>query len=83
VGDAVLEYLVLDFLQWLESHERTYEEVMSAWRTSCPRLPVWEEANDRGLVRTEYLAGFEYVRATSSGRALVAEREAPQRLVPD
>ena len=25
-------------------------EVIDAWRTSCPRLPVWEEANARGFI---------------------------------
>jgi D-3-phosphoglycerate dehydrogenase len=41
VIDPVVEALILDLLQWLTSGERTYEEVMDAWRTSCPRLPVW------------------------------------------
>ena len=51
MADAVVEGLILDLLEWLARGERSYEEVMDAWRTSCPRLPVWEEANDRGLVR--------------------------------
>ena len=42
--------LVLDLLEWLGSGPRPYFEVLDAWRTSCPRLPVWEEANDRGFV---------------------------------
>jgi hypothetical protein len=50
VSDAVVEPLILDLLEWLSGGDRTYEEVMAAWRTSCPRLPVWEDANDRGLV---------------------------------
>ena len=45
--DAVVEALTLDLLEWLASGERTYEEAMEAWRTSCPKLPVWEDANDR------------------------------------
>jgi D-3-phosphoglycerate dehydrogenase len=44
------EDLVLDLLEWLGTSARPYEEVLDAWRTSCPRLPVWETANDRGLV---------------------------------
>ena len=47
-----VENLILDLLEWLAVRDRTYEEVMAAWRTSCPRLPVWEEANDRGLLTT-------------------------------
>jgi D-3-phosphoglycerate dehydrogenase len=45
-----VDSLIIDLLEWLEKSPQPYEEVMSAWRTSCPRLPVWEEANDRGLV---------------------------------
>ena len=38
--NPVLEALILDLLEWLANGERTYEEVMDAWRTSCPRLTV-------------------------------------------
>ena len=61
--DTVIETLILDLLDWLASAERTYEEVMDAWRTSCPKLPVWEDANDRGLVATEQVGGRSVVRA--------------------
>jgi D-3-phosphoglycerate dehydrogenase len=47
--DAV-EALVLDLLEWIGPEPRAYPEVMDAWRTSCPRLPVWEDATDRGFV---------------------------------
>jgi hypothetical protein len=42
--------LILDLLEWIGPDRRGYLEVMEVWRTSCPRLPVWEEANDRGFV---------------------------------
>jgi D-3-phosphoglycerate dehydrogenase len=45
-----VDCLVLDLLEWLGSSPRPYAEVLDAWRTSCPRLPVWEEANDRGYI---------------------------------
>ena len=52
VPDAV-DALILDLLEWIGPMPRPYDEVMEVWRTSCPRLPVWEDANDRGfLVRT-------------------------------
>jgi hypothetical protein len=70
MADAV-EALILDLLEWLASGERTYAEAIDAWRTSCPRLPVWEDANDRGLVREEQLNGRSIIRITSSGRALL------------
>ncbi len=42
--------LICDLLEWLGRAPRTHAEVMDGWRTSCPRLPVWEEATDRGYV---------------------------------
>ncbi|HLG45219.1 MAG TPA: hypothetical protein VKY24_03170 [Reyranella sp.] len=42
--------LICDLLEWLAREPRTHAEVMEGWRTSCPRLPVWEEATDRGYV---------------------------------
>jgi D-3-phosphoglycerate dehydrogenase len=66
--DTVVESLILDLLEWLASGERSYEDVMDAWRTSCPRLPVWEEANDRSVVR-----------ATPSGLALLERQRNFQR----
>ncbi len=47
-----VENLILDLLEWVRQKERTYQETMDAWRTSCPKLPVWERAKDRGLVET-------------------------------
>jgi len=72
--DTVVEALILDLLEWVAKGERSYEEVMDAWRTSCPRLPVWEDANDRGLVMTEEANGRCIVRITASGLALLDQR---------
>jgi hypothetical protein len=71
--DSVVDNLILDLLEWITKEERTYEQVMEAWRTSCPKLPVWEDANDRGLVATELINARLIVKATSSGRALLEE----------
>ena len=62
-----VETLVLDLLEWLVRQERSYEETMSAWRTSCPNLQVWEEANEHGLVCVESRNGRESVRVTPTG----------------
>ena len=69
-----VENLILDLLEWVGRRERTYQETMEAWRTSCPRLPVWEDATDRGLVGTEHANGRSIVRLTSSGLSLLKER---------
>jgi trans-aconitate 2-methyltransferase len=71
--DAV-EPLILDLLEWLASGEKSYSEVIDIWRTSCPRLPVWEDANDRGLVREEQVNGRSIIRVTPLGRALLEQR---------
>jgi len=72
--DTVVEALILDLLEWVAKRERTYEEVMDAWRTSCPKLPVWEDANDRGLVMRDEINGRSVVRITASGIALLQRR---------
>jgi len=74
-GNSVTESLILDLLEWLVKRDRSYEEVMDAWRTSCPRLPVWEDANDRGLVMKEEVQGRCIVRVTSTGLALLEQRK--------
>ena len=75
MADTVVEALILDLLEWVAKGERSYEEVMDAWRTSCPRLPVWEDANDRGLVIREEANGRCIVRITASGLALLDQRK--------
>ncbi len=49
-----LDALILDLLEWIGSEPKPYSDVMDAWRTSCPRLTVWEDANDRGFVERHY-----------------------------
>ena len=69
---GAVDALILDLLEWLANGERSYAEVMEAWRTSCPRLPVWEDAMDRGLIAREHVNWRAVVRITSSGLALLA-----------
>jgi hypothetical protein len=81
--DPVVDALILDLLEWLAVRDRNYEEVMDAWRTSCPKLPVWEEANDRGLLQREETGGRSVVRISPSGRALLERRRSSQGQRPD
>jgi hypothetical protein len=71
----VVEPLILDLLEWVDRRERTYEEVIEAWRTSCPRLPVWEDANERGLLMTGAGNGRVMVQVTEAGRVLLEQRQ--------
>jgi hypothetical protein len=52
-----VDALVIDLLEWIGPHKKPYVEVIDAWRTSCPRLPVWEEANARGYIVREHVEG--------------------------
>jgi len=42
MADTIVDSLILDLLEWLATADRSYEEVMDTWRTSCPKLPVWK-----------------------------------------
>jgi D-3-phosphoglycerate dehydrogenase len=69
-----VDALILDLLEWIERRPRPYVEVIEAWRTSCPRLPVWEEANARGFIEQQHCAGAAaVVLLSSSGRAHLAQ----------
>jgi len=74
--DVANRALVLDLVEWVAEKPRPYSEVMDAWRTSCPRLPIWEDAVDLGLVvRTAGNGAGPSVEVTDAGRAFLrAER---------
>ncbi len=68
-------YLTIQFLEWLSERPRTYGETMDAWRTSCPRLSIWEDALSAGLVRLGHGAFRQrQVTLTARGRALLLGR---------
>jgi hypothetical protein len=56
VSDTV-DTLILDMLEWIGPNPRPYAEVLEAWGTSCPRLPVWENANNRGFIARQRVPG--------------------------
>ena len=62
--------LLLQFLEWVANRPRTYDETMDAWRTSCPRISVWEDALIDGLV------GPEDVMAGAQGEVRVVLTQA-------
>ena len=77
-----LDPLILDLVDWVSREPRTYAEVMDAWRTSCPRLTVWEDAIERGFLmrgpgasRTAEVSvtpeGHAFLRTNSRGAAAV------------
>jgi hypothetical protein len=65
--------LVRDLVTWVAAGPRPYAEVIEAWRTSCPRLTVWEDAVEGGFVAVIGAGpdGLQVV-ATPRGQALLA-----------
>jgi hypothetical protein len=74
----VVSPLTRDFLAWIAGGQRTYSEAMEAWRTSCPRFPIWEDAVAGGLIRLESADGGTMrgvtVVLTDRGRTLLEGR---------
>ncbi len=61
--------IMLQFLTWVADRPRSYAETMEAWRSTCPRLSVWEDAILDGLVRIDNDLS-RTVTLTPRGRAL-------------
>ena len=68
------ESLIADLVAWVADEPRPYHDVMAAWRTSCPRLTIWEDAVAQGLVRREHGDGnAPMVAITAEGRAFLKQ----------
>ena len=74
----LMNELILDLLQWLQDKPKPYEDVMEAWRTSCPRLTVWEDAIDAGYIERQPCGASTMIAITEAGRQHLAKhRSAP------
>jgi hypothetical protein len=75
-GSVASSALMAELLAWVAARPRTYGETMEAWRTSCPRMPVWEDAIDGGLIQVLHGDGVgmneSAVRLTPLGQAVLA-----------
>jgi len=70
-----IEPLMLDLLEWVAESPRPYTEVLHAWQTSCPRLTVFEDVTDLGLLdRYHDTAGKIIIGASPAGRAFLNEK---------
>jgi len=65
--------LTLQLLAWVAARPRSYKDTMEAWRTTCPRLTIWEDALADGLVSVESGKSMRNARIllTESGRVLL------------
>jgi len=70
-----LHALILQLTAWVAERPRTYGEAMEAWRTSCPRLSVWEDALSAGLIEVAPVPGGRLqdavVQVTADGASLL------------
>jgi hypothetical protein len=66
VPSGPISLLTIQFLAWLAERPRPYADVMEAWRSSCPRLTVWEDSVTDDLVRCDR---DRLVSLTPRGRA--------------
>ena len=62
--------LTLQLLEWIDNAPRSYAEALEAWRTSCPRLSIWEDACLAGLIACEQ-GGARIVTPSAKGRVLL------------
>jgi len=63
--------LMLEFLTWVSSRRRTYAEAMEAWRSTCPRQTVWEDALTDGVIEVGGTLHKSEVTLTPRGRAIL------------
>lgn len=61
---------MLELLTWVTARDRTYEDVVEAWKSNCPRYAVWDDAVTAGLVT----ASRDSVALTERGVAALASR---------
>ncbi len=72
--------LILDLLEWLGVTPRPYTQVMEAWRTSCPRFTVWEDALDHGFIVRRHIMGEDaLIELTALGRSFLEAHGRPTR----
>ena len=66
------ETLVLDLVEWIAKQPRPYADVMEAWRTSCPRFPIWEDVVELGFVtRVNGEGPGEMIHVTLAGQTFL------------
>lgn len=62
--------LTIKLLEWIADRPRAYTEAIDTWRTSCPRLSIWEDALAAGLIDTDQ-SPSRILLLSPKGRALL------------
>ena len=73
IADGPNGHLTIQLLTWAAEKPRTYGEAMNVWRTSCPRMPIWEDSVSAGLIRVEAGGAMRErrVNLTADGKKLL------------
>jgi hypothetical protein len=76
--------LTLQLLEWIAARPRTYGETMDAWRTTCPRMSIWEDAVSDGVVAVEQTGAMRDARVhlTEAGREILRANGASVGIEP-
>ena len=72
--NPTMRALTLQLLEWIQLRPRTYAETLEAWRTSCPRLSIWEDACIDGLI--EIAPGGRILAVSAKGELLLKSMHA-------
>jgi hypothetical protein len=70
--DRPHDALTLQMLDWIDQGTRSYANVLDAWKSSCPRLTIWEDACANELVNSAPgMSGL--VTLTEKGRNFLSQ----------
>ena len=72
---------MLEFLSWVASRPRTYDEAMEAWQSHCPRQTIWEDAIIEGLIEINRQPNDHVVMLTARGEAILNAKEITTRKI--
>jgi len=59
---------IIEFLKWISLRPRTYGEAMESWRSTCPRLTIWEDALAKGYIQVESGTAMDQSKVTLTDR---------------
>jgi hypothetical protein len=68
-SSPAVDRLMIQFLAWIAAQPRTYAQAMEAWKSTCPRLSIWEDALAEELIRVDH--EDPHVKLTPRGRAMI------------
>jgi Mn-dependent DtxR family transcriptional regulator len=68
------DVLTVQMLEWIAQRSPTYAELIDVWKSTCPRLAIWEDACASGLIDYDPGSGFFL---TEKGRRLLDRADPP------